>query len=318
MIVVMKKIPLIVLLLVNVVFAKDILLLHSYHQGYGWSDSITKAVIDNFTNSDIDITIEYMDTKNIYTKKYEESLFRFYREKYKNRTFDLIIASDNNALNFLENYNQTLFPKTPIIFCGINNFDMKKFQDNSIFSRSTGVIESVDIKKNIELILKLHPKLSKLLVINDTTTTGLEIQKEFVKILPKYQNRLDIEYIDKFDITNLKQKVKNLPKNSAILFMLLFKDETGKVFTFKEGLESIKHSSSVPIYGLWDFYIKYGLVGGYLTHGYEQGKYASLLAKEYFKKHNISKIKPILQSPNRYIFEYEELKRFNIDINSLV
>jgi PAS domain S-box-containing protein len=314
---VMKKILIIYLLLHSIIYAKDILLLHSYHKGYEWSDNISKAVKDNFKNSDVEITTEYMDTKRIYNDTYLLDLAKFYKSRYINRNFDLIIAVDDNALNFLENHADTIFPNIPIIFCGINNFSQKRFDTFKIKHRTTGVVEKVDIKKNIDLILKLHPNISKLMVLNDTTTTGQNMKEEFFKIYDEYKHKVEIEYIDKFEIEQLKYKVQSLDKDAVILFMLLFKDETGRVFTFKDGLQLVEKNTKSPIYGLWDFYLKHGLVGGFLTHGYAQGENASMLAHQILNGTNINNIAIIKKSPNRYIFNHDKLKEFNIDIRNL-
>lgn len=298
------------------IFAKEILVLHSYHKGYEWSDSISKAIDESFKSTNHHITTEYMDTKNIYSDQYLQHLYHFYQTRYAHRKFDLIIASDNNALYFLEQYHDKIFQNTPIIFCGINNFDQQWFENLHIKNRTTGVVEEVDIGKNIDLIQTLHPNLSKLVVINDTTTTGISIKKQFEKIRTHYK-QINIEYLDSFEINTLKNNFKTLDQNSVILFMLLFKDATGKRFTFKEGLQTIASSVTNPIYGLWDFYLPYGLVGGYLTNAYEQGKNASKLAKEILKGSSAQHIPIITKSPNKYMFNHTQLMRFKIDQSKL-
>lgn len=293
--------------------SKDILVLHSYHKGYEWTDSISKAIEDSFKAQDVTLYTEYMDTKHINTYLYKQQLLSFYKNKYSNKKFDVIIASDNNALNFLEKYHNEIFQDTPIVFCGINNFSFELFKQAHIKKRTTGVVESVDIRKNIELIIKLHPKMEKLLVLNDTTTTGQAMKEEYLPIEKKYKRFIDIEYVDKFKIDELQKKVSTLDSNTVILFMLLFKDETGKVFTFKDGLQSIVQNTTSPVYGLWDFYLPFGLVGGYLTHGYAQGEAASQLAQEILDGTPVSDLEIIQKSPNRFMFDYEKLETFNID-----
>ena len=247
---VMKNKLVLLLFLSSIIYGKEVLLLHSYHKGYEWTNSISIAIENSFKYTDVEITTEYMDTKRIYSEDYMESLFTFYKKRYKNRKFDAIIASDNNALEFLNTYHDKIFSNTPIVFCGINNFNKKTFKNYNIYKRTTGVVEEVDIEKNINLILDLHPNLSKLLVINDTTTTGKSMKKEFFEVYEKYKNEINFEYIDTFKLEELQKKVKKLDKNSVILFMLLNKDKTGKIFTFKDGLKSIDKNSDVPIYGL--------------------------------------------------------------------
>ena len=298
---------------------KEVLLIHSYHKGYIWTDDISKTIEKNFSSDkNIELTTVYMDTKRIDDPSYLANLAKLYKQQFTNRTFDLIIISDNNAFDFMELYYDSLFKNVPVLFCGINNYD-KNMLDKLTFKNISGVAEEVDIEKNFELISRLHPNLKNLLIINDTSTTGYAVKKDLAKIIEKYKKRFNIEYIDNLDISDLKIKVSKLEKsNSAILFVLLFKDTTGKYFTHKQSFEEVKKVSEVPIYGLWDFYLNSGMVGGLLTSGISQGETVSKMALDVLNGKDIKDIPILEKSPNLYIFNYNELKRFNLDVYKYV
>ena len=306
----------------NFLFAnssKDVLLLHSYHKGYTWTDDISNQIEKNFkTHKNIELTTVYMDTKRIDTPLYLDNLANLYKEQFKDRSFDLIIVSDNSALDFIIKNHDYLFKNTPVLFCGINNFK-HSLLDNNIKEFISGVAEEVDLEKNFELITKLHPNLENLLIINDLSTTGIAVKRDLDPIIKKYENKFKIEYIDNLEINNLKQKVSSLNKeNSAILFVLLFKDTTGKYFTYKQSFSQVKEVSKVPIYGLWDFYLDNGIVGGLLTSALEQGDAVSKMAIEVLNGKKIKDIPIIEKSPNVYMFDYKELKKFNLDISKYI
>lgn len=298
---------------------KEVLLIHSYHKGYIWTDDISKTIEKNFSSDkNIELTTVYMDTKRIDDPSYLANLAKLYKQQFTNRTFDLIIISDNNAFDFMELYYDSLFKNVPVLFCGINNYD-KNMLDRLTFKNISGVAEEVDIEKNFELISRLHPNLKNLLIINDTSTTGYAVKKDLAKIIEKYKKRFNIEYTDNLDISDLKIKVSKLEKsNSAILFVLLFKDTTGKYFTHKQSFEEVKKVSEVPIYGLWDFYLNSGMVGGLLTSGISQGETVSKMALDVLNGKDIKDIPILEKSPNLYIFNYNELKRFNLDVYKYV
>ena len=249
---------------------------------------------------------------------YLDNLAKLYKQQFFNRKFDLIIISDNNAFDFISKYYDHLFKDTPVLFCGINNYN-KNMLDKLNFKNISGVAEDVDIEKNFELISKLHPNVKNLLIINDTSTTGYAIKKDLTNIIKKYEKRFNIEYTDNLNINNLKTKVSELEKNnSVILFVLLFKDTTGKYFTYKQSFEEIKKVSEVPIYGLWDFYLNSGMVGGLLTSAIAQGQTVSKMALDILNGKNIKDIPVVEKSTNLYMFDYNELKRFNLDISSYI
>ena len=316
----MKYFLLFSILLFNFLFAntsKEVLLIHSYHKGYIWSDDISKTIEENFAgHKNIELTTVYMDTKRIDDSLYLYNLAKLYKQQFENRKFDLIIVSDNTAFDFIIRYHEFLFKEIPVLFCGINNFDKSFLDENNMKDYMSGVAEEVDLEKNFELITKLHPKLKNLLIINDTSVTGYAIKRDLRPIIEKYKTRFNIEYTDNLEIKNLKSKVSKLEKeNSVILFVLLFKDTTGKYFTYKQSFAQVKEVSKVPIYGLWDFYLDNGIVGGLLTSAVAQGKEVSKMAIKILNGKKISDIPILERSPNVYMFDYKELERFDIDIN---
>jgi PAS domain S-box-containing protein len=313
----MKKLLILYTLCIYSLFAtepKEILLLHSYHTGYKWTDDITKAVTEHFANQkNIEITTIYMDTKKIYTKEYLQKLLELYKVEFANRSFDLIIASDNNALKFLKDNSDTLFSDTPIIFCGINYFEPNLIQKDGFTQRVTGVVEEVDIKTNLELIIQTLPKHNKLLIINDKSPTGLQMREAIFSALKEYTH-LNYEYIDRFEIEFLKKTVRELQSNDVILFVLLHKDITGKYFTYQNSLDQIRSVAKVPIFGLWDFYVGGGVVGGYVTNGYAQGEKAAKIAQQLLSKKPIKDIPIVQTSPNRFMLDFNEIQRYSLKI----
>lgn len=316
----MKKFILFSLLIINFLYAnnaKEVLLLHSYHKGYIWSDDISKTIEQAFSkHNNIELTTVYMDTKHVADPIYLDKLAALYKEQFKTRNFDLIIASDNNAFDFTIRYHDYLFKDLPVLFCGINNFDEALLDENNMKKYMTGVVEQVDLEKNFKLIKDLHPNINKLLIINDRSKTGLAVKRDLRNIIKKYQKEFKIEYVDKMEIENLKDKVSKLGENDVILFVLLFKDTTGKYFTYKQSFLEVKAVSNAPIYGLWDFYLNYGIVGGLLTSAIAQGESVSRMAIDVLNGKKIEDIPVIDKSPNRYMFDYNEVERFDIQIDN--
>ncbi|MEN8779878.1 MAG: hypothetical protein ABF292_02125, partial [Desulfobacterales bacterium] len=103
---------------------KRVLVLNSYHPNYEWGRSVMVGIESVFDNTDIDVlcSYEYMDSKHHQPHIIFELLKELYSKKYAGFKFDVIIAADNNALDFILAYRDTLFPGSPVVFCGITGF----------------------------------------------------------------------------------------------------------------------------------------------------------------------------------------------------
>ncbi len=148
----MKKLFLLILLFINFLYAqnKEVLLLHSYHKGYKWSDDISKAIENSFEPfDDVELTTLYMDTKRVVGPIYFDKLANLYKEQLSHRKFDLVIASDNNAFEFAIRYHNYLFENLPVLFAGVNNFDEAFLDENFMTQYMTGVVEQVDLEKKL-------------------------------------------------------------------------------------------------------------------------------------------------------------------------
>ena len=135
---------------------KTILYLNSYHHGYQWSDSIHDGIRSTLDSSPymIDLQVEYLDAKKYNTPPVIQGLLEIFQKKFANERFDVVIVSDDDALNFALHFRPTLFPGVPIVFCGVNDLSDEEMAKGSL----TGVVESFDLVGTVDVALKLHPE----------------------------------------------------------------------------------------------------------------------------------------------------------------
>jgi len=212
--------------------SKQVLVLVSYNPGQEWEEDIISEIKLRFAMHMVttEIATEYMDTKRINSDEarlaYLEGL---YREKYKDRHFDLLIAADTDAFNFLLRYRDILFPKTPVVFCGVVYFSDEMLKGKIGF---TGVVEAYDVNDTITLMLHLHPETQKIAIITDQTTTGQAARKNLDEVISSYENRVSFEYLDNLSTGELQERLATLPEKSLILLMTFNRDRLGTILTY--------------------------------------------------------------------------------------
>ncbi|MFH1025762.1 MAG: hypothetical protein V1764_03700 [Nitrospirota bacterium] len=172
---------------------KRVFVLHSYHQGYPFSDNQMLGIIDVFDKSGITVEtyVTYMDVKRIpITPQHFSKLKELIKEGYKGISFDAVLTCDNDALKFMRKYRDELFPGMPIVFSGINDFDERMLDGRRDL---TGTIESTDYAGTISIALKLLPATKNIIVVVDNTTTGKAHRSAVEKIRPDFTERKQAE-----------------------------------------------------------------------------------------------------------------------------
>jgi len=295
---------------------KRVLVLHSYYQGYKWTDdenrgieSVLKPVIG--TNN---LYIEYMDTKKIFGDLYSQRLYEVYKLKYKNFRFDAIMATDNNAFEFMRKYRDDLFPGTPLVFCGVNYFEKDWLKNQKLI---TGINEENDFKTCIEMMLRLHPKTKQIVFINEWTTTGYGVHKAFVKTIPYFQKTVQFSLLEDVRIEEVFDRLALLSEDSLVLYSAFSRDKSGRLFDYDEIISLIREHCKVPIYTTNEFNIGLGVVGGLVVHGYDQGEAAARMTLRILQGEPPENIPVMMTSPKRRVFDYNQLKLFGVSRTQL-
>ncbi|AFL68202.1 ATP-binding protein [Sulfurospirillum barnesii] len=297
--------------------SKHILLLQSYNKGLMWSDDISKGVEDVFKPyQNYELTTEYMDTKKNEDKEYLQHLYELFATKLKHQTFDVIIAADNDAVNFVFTHKETLFKNTPFVFCGIDKrdpgLDIQKILDAEI----SLILESKEIKRNIDFILSLLPELEHLYIINDRSGASLLVNHIYEREAKALEEKgIKTTFNCDGNISQIKEDLDKLPKKSAILFGSLFRDALDRYIPYYKVNDLLK-SAPVPLFSVSDSHLSKGVIGGYLLRGYTQGSHAAKRALEILQHTVIDTSKPIVV-PSEWMFDYEVAQKYQIPLSKL-
>ncbi len=293
--------------------SKRVLLLNSYHSGYEWTDDIARGVNTAFADSklSVDIYAEFMDARRQENPGLSTAFAAFYKARFDGFHFDAIIASDDAAARFLLERHEELFPGVPVVVCGVNEYrGSSKYLASSPAVRDwlTGVLETIEIEDNANLILKLHPETRMIVSIGDGSNMS------YVQDLERAHPAIKVLRLQTQDVTleKLGSKLHDLPRDSVVLFSAFSRDSTGRQLSMQESARFVCGHSVVPVYGLNKNSLGAGIVGGRLTDGFFQGLEAAKIALAILNGTPPSSIPIRTESSNRYIFDDRELRRWGI------
>jgi len=291
-----------------------VLVLHAYHKGFGWTDSIESAIEDVFATErpDVELYVEYMNLKRVPPEKAYPALAALYRSSLASNSFACILCSDDAALDFLLAYREALFPGVPVVFCGVNDYKPGRTKGQTGY---TGVAETFDIPGTIEVASRLLPNATKVAVITDVTETG-KINLERARLHYSQFKHLEFVELAGLNASNLALALKKLGPEYLLLVLSYYRDSEGLSFSPKESASFIRQASSRPIFTLWDFYLFPGVVGGKIVSGKHQGVTAARMALRVLSGEKADDI-AVGDSPNAYVFDNPTLQEFKIPASRL-
>lgn len=297
---------------------RHVLLVSSYHPGFPTFFQQIEGLKSVLAPAGVKLDVEFMDSKRFYTPQHL-SVFRdmLAAKLAKLPPYDVVVTSDDNALNFALENRAELFPTSPVVFCGVNNIALAlTLNDNDSF---TGVIEAVSLPETLTAIEKLRPKAKAIHVIVDSTPSGradwrrLQLQKDYFPGL-----NLKPLFLETLSWSDFAAALRDIPKQDAVLLLSAYRDVENQAKTFEEGLELISANAGAPVFHLWEHGVGQGLLGGKIISHYEQGRVAGDLVLKILGGENAGEI-PVVggDAANKYVFDHDVMSRFSIPAATL-
>lgn len=279
----------------------------SFDQGF-------QAGMRSEPSSEWEIFSEYLDSTRFPGEHQTELLHDYLREKYAGQKIDAVVATPDPALDFLLKRRSDLFSESPIVFVAVRR-PPKEVLDAG--PGLTGIIRANTYRKTLDLALNLHPGTEELFIVSGTPEHDKRFEITARQELAGYDKRVRITYLTDLPVSDLVNRVKQLPQRSVILYVWQRSAvESEKALQTAQILEKIRQTASVPIYGMGSRNVGVGLVGGYVQDSERNGLEAAEIVRRILNGTRAQDI-PVDSASSVPMFDWRELKRWGIDESRL-
>jgi PAS domain S-box-containing protein len=297
--------------------AKNVLLLFSLEPGLPAYDLIyanLRATLDKQTNEPINYYIEYLDCSRFPNEEYQRQLFSLYSKKYSAKKLDVCVAVSQGIESMLEKYGKGLFAGVPTIFI---EFPSLPGQAPPYFRKphTTGILMGLDLKKNLETALSLYPGAANVYIVTGASPTDQFFLAMAKNAFGPYEDTFKISYLQGMPMDELLQTVGNFSKDSLIIYMSYLRDAVGRVYYPAHALKLISDKANVPVFGMSDTYIGYGIVGGYMLSFERVGIEAGKMVLRVLRGEPPETLPVVREGMNLFMFDWRQLKRWKISEN---
>lgn len=245
---------------------RTVLVLHSYHQGYGWTDEqaagISGMLASGAPNA---LVIPYhLDWKRFPDPSGIERLRALIAYRHPKGTVDAIVSTDDAALSFALELRREIYGPVPLVHGGVLPISARRLTEGEI--NVVGVEETRDIEGTVRMAMAANPRLQRLYILRDHTETGVGLDAEIDALVAagRFPAGVERETLPELPFVRLEGRLAALPPDSAVLLGTYATDADGLVLPPEQFLELMSEKSSVPIYALQEHLLGHGIVGGSL------------------------------------------------------
>jgi PAS domain S-box-containing protein len=293
-----------------------IMVLHSYHQGYRWTDSISEGLsLALADREDIELGFYYLDSQRLPLARQAAALETFIAEEISFGGKPLaLLCVDDDAFRFALDRRDGLFSGIELLYCGIN---FRAAYSEQELSAARGILESPDIRANLELIQSLFPAIENIAVISDASTTGRLNKRIFDREILQNGPLPAIIELTELEPEALQRALKALPERSIIVYLSYLLTPERRRLSVEQSLRIISEASAAPIMACWDFIIEAGALGGRVVSGRLMGEGAAALIRVLVDGEGPDRGSFYAPSIYEHLFHYEKLRQAGISVTAL-
>lgn len=299
--------------------AKRVLYINAFHRGYGWSDEIESGLRDTFdaSGTKIDLSVVYLDTLRYGSAFVSDKAAELLAAKNVSASTDLVIASDNAAVDFALQHQTVLFPNQPLLYTAVKDYPPENLQSAG---NVTGISEYTDYKDAVDLALLLHPQARSVVFVGTTAEGHNQRVVDIVtkQVIPAYEGLFDTEVFVNQSIDELDVGLSQFPANTLVFLLSnTLPKSDGTQYSPAETARLLSSITPFPVYTYWHSHIGHGAIGGQIVTGYSQGKAAAQLALDVLSKGTSTPLPATQSAPSSLFFDLEALSKHKVDRSAL-
>jgi len=274
----MRLMPLTGLLLaISATHAADtVLVVHSYNQGYGWTDGIQAGIEEAMKGSDAKIEVFYMDAKRKSSTEERTAAGKAALARVAELKPKVVITSDDAAQSFFA-VQLAGKPGAPaVVFNGVNA-EAAKYGYPAV--NVTGILERPHVTQCLDFVRKIVPGAKSVAFIADPSDVT-------EAMIPFFKTQAQPVPIVAYDVAKTVDEWKALvakhqDKDAIIVHTYQsLKQADGSPADPKEVMAWTVANSKKALVGVFDFAVREGAVFGITESAKEHGQESARLTSE--------------------------------------
>ena len=292
-----------------------VLFIYSYNPLYFTYDSQIKGLKKSLYPKGIEYDILFLDSNEHGLSNYK-MLAEYVQARIVDKKYEAILLGDDSALRFALEYQERLFPKIPMVFFGIGDYELACLAANNPYM--TGFYETDYLEDTIRIATQLFPERKTFIVLRDESNSGQNDIKMFWNLRDKFK---DYSFIDLdaslYTQTELIYLLGSIPRDSMLFYMTCYSDKNGNRYSVLSRTSTIVRSTDVPIFRNYVGGEDMGILGGIHMDVEAQCERAGEVLFRILNGVNVSSFPLEDTTPSRTAFDYTLMQKYDLDFSVL-
>ena len=228
--------------------------------------------------------------------------------------FDLVVALGGPAARFVQRSKNRLFVTTPLLIAGT---ETRHLRGANLSLHDAAVPLDIDLRACFENVLRLLPETKEILVVAGATPLEKFWIGEMRSAGASLPDRVRVTFLDDLPFERMLERAADAPAGTAIFFALMHQDASGVPYAEENALVALRGASHAPIFGIWDFQVGKGTVGGPVIAIGRLARESAAIARRILEGESPSKFRTTPEGLRVDVFDARELAHWKIDRSRL-
>jgi PAS domain S-box-containing protein len=266
-----------------------------------------RAFQDGGKTSSVDLYAEFLDAVRFSNPEQSAAMEEFLRRRHSDAPPDAWIALGPQALDFLMQRRDTLFPGTPIVVGGIDSSQISSLTDRRGL---TGRPMDWSVAPLLQRLPEIRPEIRKILLVSGAAEFDRKRHEQALAQAGPFRDRYEIESSQGEPLDDLLDRVSKLTMDTLVIYLNYFQTPDGRHLLPRDVAGWLAAKSSVPILCYYETYVGTGVMGGAMIPFEEEGRAVGAIARRVVEGEDAETIGILSAGEPRWIIDERAMRRY--------
>ncbi len=286
---------------VLVLFSNDRLLPANQEMEKG----LRSAFEDGGRTSSVDLFAEFLDAVRFPSPEQSATMEEFLRDRHRDTPPVAWIAVGPQALDFLMQRRDLLFPGTPIVFGGMDTGKIDTLADRRDL---TGRPMDWSIAPLMGQLPEMRADVRRVLLVSGAAEFDRARHEQALAQAAPYEGRYEIGSSLGEPLDDLLDRVSKLPEDSLVIYLSYFQTPDGRSLLPRSVAGWLAEKSSVPVLCYYETYVGTGVMGGTMMPFEEEGRAIGAIARRVVEGEDAESIGILPPGKPRWIIDERAMR----------